>query len=67
MLMVTSDSAFKSLTDVIAYAKQNPGKLAYGSSGQGTALHISMAALLKKAGADGLHVPYKSFGEMATG
>ena len=67
MLMVTADSAFKSLADVIAYAKQNPGKLAYGSSGQGTALHISMAALLKKAGADGLHVPYKSSGEMATG
>ena len=67
MLMVTADSAFKSLNDVIAYAKQNPGKLAYGSSGQGTALHISMAALLKRAGADGLHVPYKSSGEMATG
>lgn len=67
MLMVTADSAFKSLADVIAYAKQNPGKLAYGSSGQGTALHISMAALLKKAGVDGLHVPYKSSGEMATG
>ena len=66
MLMVTTDSAFKSLADVIVYAKQNPGKLAYGSSGQGTALHIAMAAFLKKAGADGLHVPYKSSGEMAT-
>ena len=66
MLMVTADFAFKSLADVIAFAKQNPGKLTYGSSGQGTALHISMAALLKKAGADGLHVPYKSSGEMAT-
>ena len=67
MLMVTPDSPFKSLADIIAYAKHNPGKLAYGSSGQGTALHISMAALLKKAGVDGLHVPYKSSGEMATG
>ena len=67
MLMVTPDSPFKSLVDVIAYAKQNPGKLNYGSSGQGTALHITMAALLKRAGVDGLHVPYKSSGEMATG
>ena len=67
MLMVTTDSPFKSLADVLDYAKQNPGKLNYGSSGQGTALHISMAALLKKAGVDGLHVPYKSSGEMATG
>jgi tripartite-type tricarboxylate transporter receptor subunit TctC len=67
MLMVTQDSPFKSLADVIAYARQNPGKLNYGSSGQGTALHITMAAMLKKAGVDGLHVPYKSSGEMATG
>ena len=67
MLMVTPDSPFKTLADVIIFAKQNPGKLNYGSSGQGTALHISMAALLKKAGVDGLHVPYKSSGEMATG
>ena len=67
MLMVTQDSPFKSLADVITYARQNPGKLNYGSSGQGTALHITMAALFKKAGVDGLHVPYKSSGEMATG
>ena len=67
MLMVTQDSAFKTLADVIAYAKQNPGKLNYGSSGQGTALHISMAAILKRVGVEGLHVPYKSSGEMATG
>ena len=33
MLMVTAYSAFKSLADVIAYAKQNSGKLAYGFSG----------------------------------
>ena len=67
MLMVTQDSPFKTLADVINYAKQNPGKLNYGSSGQGTALHISMAAMLKRAGIEGLHVPYKSSGEMATG
>ena len=67
MLMVTQDSAFKTLADVINYAKQNPGKLNYGSSGQGTALHISMAAILKRAGVEGLHVPYKSSGDMATG
>ena len=67
MLMVTQDSEFKSLADVIVYAKRNPGMLTYGSSGQGTSLHITMAALLKRAGVEGLHVPYKSSGEMATG
>lgn len=65
MLMVTADSPFKSLADVIAFAKKEPGKLNYGSSGQGTALHIGMAALLKRAGVEGLHVPFKSSGDMA--
>jgi len=66
MMMVTQDSAFKSVADVIAFAKKTPGTLAYGSSGQGTALHITMAALLKRAGVEGLHVPFKSSGDMAT-
>ncbi len=66
MLMVPSDSPFKSLADVVTFAKANPTKLNYGSSGQGTALHIAMAGLLKRAGVEGLHVPFKSTGEMAT-
>ena len=52
MLMVTQDSPFKSLADVIAYAKQIPGKLNYGSSSPGTALHITMSALCKKTGVE---------------
>jgi tripartite-type tricarboxylate transporter receptor subunit TctC len=66
MMMVTQASPFKSFSDVINYAKQNSGKLTYGSSGQGTALHIAMAALLKRASVEGLHVPFKSSGDMAT-
>ena len=67
MLMVKADAPFASVADVIAYARANPGQLAYGSSGQGTTLHITMAALLARNGATGLHVPYKSSGDMVAG
>jgi len=67
MMMVRPEVPFKTLADVLAQAKAQPGKLAYGSSGTGTVLHLSMAMLLDKAGAEGLHVPYKSSGEMVTG
>lgn len=67
MMMVPADSPFKSAADVMGYAKANPGKLTYGSSGNGTILHLSMAMLLDGAGSEGLHVPYKSTGEMVTG
>ena len=67
MLMVKPDSKFKQLSDVIQAAKAKPGQLTYGSSGTGTVLHLSMAMLLDQAKADGLHVPYKSSGEMITG
>lgn len=67
MLMVKPDSKFKQLGDVIAAAKAQPGQLTYGSSGTGTVLHLSMAMLLDQAKTDGLHVPYKSSGEMITG
>lgn len=67
MMMVPKDSPFKTMADVVDYAKRNPDKLTYGSSGPGTLLHLSMEMLLGKAGAKGLHVPYKSSGEMVTG
>jgi tripartite-type tricarboxylate transporter receptor subunit TctC len=67
MMMVKPDSPFKSLGDVMAAAKAKPDQLAYGSSGTGTVLHLSMAMLLDQAKATGLHVPYKSSGEMVTG
>jgi len=67
MMMVPRDSPFKSMSDVVEYARRHPEKLTYGSSGPGTLLHLSMEMLLGKAGAKGLHVPYKSSGEMVTG
>lgn len=67
MMMVPGDSRFKTVADVLDFAKSQPDTLTYGSSGQGTLLHLSMEMLLDEAGATALHVPYKSSGEMVTG
>jgi tripartite-type tricarboxylate transporter receptor subunit TctC len=44
---------------MVEYAKKNPGKLAYGSAGLGTATHLRVEMLKFKAGIDILHVPYR--------
>jgi tripartite-type tricarboxylate transporter receptor subunit TctC len=47
------------MKELIAYAKANPGKLAYASAGEGSTNHLSAAMLEKAAGIEMLHVPYK--------
>lgn len=58
-IIVRSDSPFRNTNDLIAWAKQNPGKLVYGSSGVGTIPHLAVAALAKAAGIELNHVPHK--------
>lgn len=55
-----------SLSDFIAWAKANPGKLAYASNGAGTPSHFSGMLLNQEAGLDLLHIPYKSTGAAMT-
>jgi tripartite-type tricarboxylate transporter receptor subunit TctC len=64
MTMVRSNSPHKNLADLMQWIKANPGKYNYGSSGIGTALHISMLQQLRHAGGAGTHVPYRSTGDM---
>jgi tripartite-type tricarboxylate transporter receptor subunit TctC len=52
----------KNSAELIAYAKQNPGKLSYGSSGAGAASHLSGALFAQMAGIEMLHVPYRGMG-----
>jgi tripartite-type tricarboxylate transporter receptor subunit TctC len=59
VLIVNRDVPVKSLSEFIAYAKANPGKLNYASSGNGTILHLSGELFKQLTGADMLHVPYK--------
>lgn len=54
-----ADSGIDSIADLKAKAAANPGKLSYGTSGQGSILHSSMMLLAKEMGADLRHVPYK--------
>lgn len=49
----------KTLSEFIAHAKANPGKLNYSSGGQGSAAHIATAYLTYRAGIDAVHVPYR--------
>jgi len=49
----------KTVSEVVDYAKKNPGKLAFGSSGTGTTPHLRFEAFKAKAGVDILHVPYR--------
>jgi len=49
----------KTFPEMVDYAKKNPGKLAFGSSGVGTAPHIRFELMRQAAGIDILHVPYR--------
>lgn len=59
VLVVNPDVPAKTLEEFITYAKANPNKLNYGSTGIGTSSHLSSYMLSKRIGADTLHVPYK--------
>lgn len=55
-----------SIKSLIAYAKANPGKVRYGSSGPGSASHLSGELFASMAGVTLLHVPYKGTGQALT-
>ena len=57
---------FKNTRDLIAYAKANPGKLSFGTTGEGAFLHFATELLARDAGFKYLHVPYKSAGATVT-
>jgi tripartite-type tricarboxylate transporter receptor subunit TctC len=52
-------SGFKSLTDLIAYAKEHPGQVNFGSAGSGTTTHLAGELLNMEAGIKLVHVPYR--------
>jgi len=58
-LVVKTDSPHKTLADLLAAAKAAPGKLNFGSGGNGSPQHIGMALLLNRTGVNITHVPYK--------
>jgi tripartite-type tricarboxylate transporter receptor subunit TctC len=59
VFVTTPATGFKTLGDVIRYARKNPGKLTYASTGQGSSFHLATELLQDAAGIELLHVPYK--------
>jgi tripartite-type tricarboxylate transporter receptor subunit TctC len=53
----------KSIRELVDYAKKNPGKLSFGSSGTGAASHLAGELFKSMAGVEMLHVPYKGTGQ----
>jgi tripartite-type tricarboxylate transporter receptor subunit TctC len=66
VLAVKNDLPVKSVAELIAYAKANPGKLSYGSAGVGSTLHLAGELLKSAASVDIVHVPYKGAAPAAT-
>ncbi len=58
VLAVNAQLPVKSLQELVAYAKANPGKVAYASVGNGSSSHLDMELLKSVAGFDALHVPF---------
>jgi tripartite-type tricarboxylate transporter receptor subunit TctC len=59
ILVVNPALAFKSLPELVLYAKANPGKLNYGSAGTGSVPHLTGELFKSLAGVDLVHVPYR--------
>ncbi len=66
-LVVPMDSPIKTAAELIAFAKASPGKLNYGSGGNGSPQHIAMALFASQAGIKLTHVPYKGATQAAVG
>jgi tripartite-type tricarboxylate transporter receptor subunit TctC len=62
ILIVPANSPYKSVNELIAAGKANPGKLTFASSGSGTSVHLSAVLFEKMAKIDMIHVPYKGTG-----
>ena len=63
-IVVPADSPFKTWADFVAYAKANPGKLSYGSTGTLTSPHLTTELVAQKAGIELLHIPYKGSADL---
>ncbi|MET0656659.1 MAG: tripartite tricarboxylate transporter substrate binding protein [Steroidobacteraceae bacterium] len=59
LVVVREGLPVKTLPELVAYAKANPGKLSYGSSGNGSLQHVTGEMLKQQAGIEMTHVPYK--------
>ena len=59
VLIVPANSPYKSVADVIAYLRANPGKMTFASAGHGTSDHLTAELFWQQTGTSAIHVPYK--------
>ena len=64
-VVVRADSQWKTWSDLVAYAKANPGKVTYATPGNGTSLHITMEDIAQREGIQWVQVPFKGYAEGA--
>ena len=64
ILMVNNDLPAKTVPELIALLKANPGKYSFGSSGAGTSTHMAAELFKVSTGTDMVHVPYRSSGQV---
>jgi len=62
-VVVRADSPFAAFKDMVAYARANPGRLTYGTPGNGTSLHITMEQIAQHEGIQWVQVPFKGGAE----
>jgi tripartite-type tricarboxylate transporter receptor subunit TctC len=62
VLVVPAASPHKTMADVIAYQKANPGKMSFASSGNGSSDHLTAELYWQQTGTTGVHIPYKGGG-----
>jgi tripartite-type tricarboxylate transporter receptor subunit TctC len=66
IMVVPNNSPARSVTDFIAHAKANKGKITFASSGHGTSVHLSGELFKRMAGIEMLHIPYRGAGPAFT-
>ena len=65
VLVVSANSKYQSVDDIVKAAKAEPGKISYGSGGNGSSQHIAASVFSKATGSQLMHVPYKGSGPAA--
>lgn len=65
-VVVPANSPFKTFKDLVEWARANPGKLDYGSTGTGTSPHLTMEELALAQGLKFNHIPYKGSADLMT-
>src|SRR6476646_10578244 len=66
VLVVTPELGIKSVKELIAYAKSNPGKLSFGSSGVGSSTHLALELFMSLADVKITHIPYSGSPQVVT-